>query len=794
MGAGKSQDNSRRGEQERIGHAMYIIDNKGKIENDYHIAKRRLGEGSFARVCKGFNISTGATRAVKISRKYRQRDKNDLIWYEIAIMKMLDHPNIVKIFETFEDKKFIYMVLEYCEGGELHDYVIAHSHLTEGQAVNVMYQVFRAVFYMHTSQVAHRDLKPENIMFAEDTDISEASIKIIDFGLSRVYNKGTLMTTKCGGVFYVSPQVLAGRYDQATDLWTCGVVLYILICGYPPFSGGNDAEILSRVRLGNYAFASCDWKLVSHECKDLVRGLLMMNPKERTKAKEAMRSDWVDTQKDSNHVHIGLKIIDSFKRFRSMGMLKKASLHLMAGLLDDDVIKPLRSIFVSLDWSGDGLISASEIQVGLTKSGCTQIPDDLEQLMCDIDNEGSGEIDYSEFLAATLDPIIYTEEKVCWRAFRVLDRNGEGDVSAQQLMKALNNGWTEDIVDEEMALKMIREVDETGNERISFDEFCKMMKGTVQPFIRQTARQKQKAIKMRKKKEGKLKYERAVAAAKQNRGRKSLGHELSDFFMTGQQEGMASRLSQAIRGSVAGKAAGHLTQSMRRSLSHDPRSPQARSSMRQSVRDQRAKLRASSADNMDVRQSCDRRLDKDRKGYARNQKEKDRTEEDDARANDFMQNRFIGVGITVERAKVKGPETMDLWVIVEVPGQPEKRFETPECPNTSRPQWNHSGNIVEFTPEEEIMFTVMDHPMAPPVGTAVLTWNDIFPDGKRVELKLKDNGKNTGLLLVDIEVVDLQTRAATRLQAVFRGIADRKEVLGLKNQRWEAVLAKAKGK
>merc|ERR1712187_1062097 len=211
-------------------------------------------------------------------------------------------------------------------------------------------------------------------------------------------------------------------------------------------------------------------------------------------------------------VTMNLRVVESFRKFRSMGMLKKAALHLIAGQIDEEVIKPLREIFVSLDWSGDGLVSASELRMGLRKAGVKMVPEDLDELMQDIDTDGSGEIDYSEFLAATLDPAVYTKEEVCWSAFRIFDRDGDGVVTGYELKNALNNGSPEEIVTDELALEMIKEVDETGDLTIHFTEFVKMMKGVSQPYVNKTERQKAKEKKKIIRREGKLKMEKATKA------------------------------------------------------------------------------------------------------------------------------------------------------------------------------------------------------------------------------------------------------------------------------------------
>merc|ERR1712032_1541618 len=255
---------------------------------------------------------------------------------EIAIMKMMDHPNIVKLFETFEDHRNIYLVMELCSGGELFDRIIDAGHFTEVQAAILMQQILRAMFYMHENHICHRDLKPENFIFQTKDPIEKTLLKIIDFGLSCKFEPGQVLTTKAGTPYYVAPQVLAGKYDHQSDMWSCGVIMFVLLCGYPPFYGETDADVLSKVRLGNFSFNAADWKNVSEDAKNLIRMLLKMNPKDRYTAEQALNHEWVkDKAPKAKNISIGAQMFDNLKSFRSQNKLKKAALHIIANQLNE---------------------------------------------------------------------------------------------------------------------------------------------------------------------------------------------------------------------------------------------------------------------------------------------------------------------------------------------------------------------------------------------------------------------------------------------------------------------------
>merc|ERR1712032_682221 len=279
---------------------------------------------------------------------------------EIAIMKMMDHPNIVKLFETFEDHRNIYLVMELCSGGELFDRIIDAGHFTEVQAAILMQQILRAMFYMHENHICHRDLKPENFIFMTKDPIEKALLKIIDFGLSCKFEQGQVLTTKAGTPYYVAPQVLAGKYDHQSDIWSCGVIMFVLLCGYPPFYGETDADVLSKVRLGNFSFNAADWKNISEDAKNLIRMLLKMNPKDRYTAEQGLNHAWIkEKAPKATNTNLEQGFVDNLRGFRSQNKLKKAALQCIAGNLEEAQIKALRETFMALDHNGDGLLTSA---------------------------------------------------------------------------------------------------------------------------------------------------------------------------------------------------------------------------------------------------------------------------------------------------------------------------------------------------------------------------------------------------------------------------------------------------
>jgi len=460
-----------------IGYAQFIIENTGKIADHYQLDKKKLGEGSYGSVSKATNISTKAIRAVKTISKAQMKNI-ERFKQEIAIMKMMDHPNIIKLYESFEDIRNIYLVMELCAGGELFDRIIESGHFSEVQAAILMQQIIRAIYYMHENKIAHRDLKPENFLFMTKDPIEKNFLKIIDFGLSCKFMPDQALTTKAGTPYYVAPQVLAGKYDQQCDIWSCGVIMYVLLCGYPPFFGETDADVLAKVRLGNFNFNPADWKNVSDDAKSLIRWMLKMNPRDRYTAEQALNHEWIKNKAPrAQSVPLRSNFVDNLRGFQSQNKLKKAALHIIAGQLNEDEIKKLREAFTSLDKNGDGLLTHAELKDGLGKAGLKEIPPDLAAIMDGVDADGSGVIDYTEFLAATLDRQQYMKEDVCWAAFRVFDRNGDGHISTQELKQVLQSSEVEDALGIKAIADLMVEVDSNGDGMIDFEEFMTMMRG-----------------------------------------------------------------------------------------------------------------------------------------------------------------------------------------------------------------------------------------------------------------------------------------------------------------------------
>ena len=193
---------------------------------------------------------------------------------EINILKKIDHPNIVKIFGFFISKSNYYLLTEYCEGGDLFD-LINSNNFTEMQVAYIMYQIFSAINYCHKMKIIHRDIKPENILIVDRDKNNYPRVKICDFGTSKMVEKGAVQKKLVGSSYYIAPEVLKKHYNEKCDIWSCGVILYILLSARPPFGGDSDSEIMERVAIGKYDIESKPFNKISKSAIDLIKKLLV---------------------------------------------------------------------------------------------------------------------------------------------------------------------------------------------------------------------------------------------------------------------------------------------------------------------------------------------------------------------------------------------------------------------------------------------------------------------------------------------------------------------------------------
>lgn len=278
--------------------------------------KDTLGTGAFSEVVLAESkLERGKYNAVKCINRRGLRGKEEALDNEISVLRRLNHSNIVRLVDVFEDKTHVYLVMELVTGGELFDRIVEKGSYTERDASHLIRQILEAVDYMHERGVVHRDLKPENLLFFSPAE--DSKIMISDFGLSKMEGSG-IMATACGTPGYVAPEVLAQQpYGKEVDCWSIGVIAYILLCGYPPFYDENDAELFKQILKAQYEFDSPFWDEISDSAKDFICHLMCKDPKDRFTCKAAIAHPWIsgNAALDKNiHPSVKAQMLKSFAR------------------------------------------------------------------------------------------------------------------------------------------------------------------------------------------------------------------------------------------------------------------------------------------------------------------------------------------------------------------------------------------------------------------------------------------------------------------------------------------------
>ena len=265
---------------------------KSKSNKGPYVLGEKLGEGAFAKVRLATQIHIKEKCAVKILEKKLLESSRDIqrLKKEIKILKKLRHKNIIQLYDIMESKRNLYFVMEYCKGGELFDYIVKKKRLKEPEACSFFQQIINGVEYLHIQGIIHRDLKPENLLLDDNNHI-----KISDFGLSTFYSKNNYLQTACGTPSYAPPEMLEGQeYNgEATDVWSCGIILYAMLCGTLPFSESKEQIIVKKIKTHDYSIPN----YLSNEAKDLLNHILIINPKERFTINQIKNHPWFNLVK-----------------------------------------------------------------------------------------------------------------------------------------------------------------------------------------------------------------------------------------------------------------------------------------------------------------------------------------------------------------------------------------------------------------------------------------------------------------------------------------------------------------
>ena len=449
------------------------------FSTQYRVIKE-LGSGNFGRVYQAQHKETGEFRAVKEIEKARAErfgGSHKKFIAEVEILSRLDHPNILKIYEMMEDGRRFYVVSEMCMGGELFTYITSRSSLSEPIAAIIMWQVLSAVAYCHSQGVVHRDIKPENLLLDSPPTIPEhIRIKLIDFGTSTLFASGGRLSQRLGTAYYIAPEVLGMSYNEKCDVWSCGVILYVLLCGFPPFAGSTDEEILRRVKSGKYSFPHESWQNVSIEAKSLIKKMLVMEPANRISAQECLADPWISTLGRANlsSTEATVLSLSNLQVFNSARKLRQAFLAFISSqLMSKEQEREFSHTFQRLDKNGDGRLSREELIEAYSETmPLAEAETTVSRILEQVDVDGNGFIDYSEFLMASSNQQSLTSKGNLEAAFAAFDKDKSGKISLAELREMLTG--VHPISDSAWA-DLIRQADQDGDGEIDLAEFAHLM-------------------------------------------------------------------------------------------------------------------------------------------------------------------------------------------------------------------------------------------------------------------------------------------------------------------------------
>ena len=456
---------------------------RGTIEDNYKIISK-LGKGSFGSVFKVQNIKTNEIRALKVIKKTSiiYQDDDHKFLKEIEILIKLEHPNIIKIYEYYTDDINYYLITDYISNGELYNYVYKAKSFNERQTQYIMKQVLCAVNYLHLNNIAHRDIKLENILVEQEitsNDEQLLNVKLIDFGTSNyVKTENTnYFTVKVGSPFYMAPEVLNKKYNNKCDIWSCGVIMFMLLRGHPPFKGENQEELFKSIQ--NDIINYNEMTELSELAKELMSKMLERNVDLRYSADECLKHKWMKIYNEKSEVmkrEVVTSALNNISNYHATEKLQQATMAYIVHFISfNKEVEDLKTVFNEFDKNKDGLLSFEEIDHAFTRY-CTNKglqnftqKNKLIQMLDEIDTEKTGHISYEQFLRISIDQREILNENNLRSAFEKFDTNKDGKLSKEEIKNVLG------IKDFAYVNELLKLVDENKDGFISFEEFKSLM-------------------------------------------------------------------------------------------------------------------------------------------------------------------------------------------------------------------------------------------------------------------------------------------------------------------------------
>ncbi|KAK3413803.1 calcium-dependent protein kinase 28 isoform X1 [Eucalyptus grandis] len=395
---------------------------------------------------------------------------------EVKILRALTgHENVVQFYDAFEDDSYVYIAMEYCEGGELLDRILAKkdSRYTEKDAAVVVRQMLRVAAECHLHGLVHRDMKPENFLFKSSKE--DSPLKAIDFGLSDFINPGKRFLDIVGSAYYVAPEVLKRKSGPESDVWSIGVITFILLCGRRPFWDKTEDGIFKEVLKKKPDFRRRPWPTISNSAKDFVKKLLVKDPRARLTAAQALSHPWVREGGNASDIPIDISVLNNMRQFVKYGRLKQFALRALASTLDGEELADLKDQFAAIDVDKNGSISLEEMREALAQDLPWKMKESrVLEILQAIDSNTDGLVDFTEFVAATLHVHQMEEhDSEKWQlrsqaAFEKFDIDRDGYITPEELR--LQTGLKGSLG------PLLEEADIDKDGKISLSEFRKLLR------------------------------------------------------------------------------------------------------------------------------------------------------------------------------------------------------------------------------------------------------------------------------------------------------------------------------
>mmetsp|Transcript_33930 Transcript_33930/g.95459 ORF Transcript_33930/g.95459 Transcript_33930/m.95459 type:complete len:952 (+) Transcript_33930:178-3033(+) len=466
---------------------------KRKDVHDVYTIGDELGRGAFSIVKLATDKADGSKWAVKIIDKKSVGQDMDRLETEIEILKKVQHPNIICLKDIYDTSNYFYIVTELVTGGELFDKIVEMGNYSEKDAAVLVQKMLSAIGYLHNLNIVHRDLKPENFLFAGEEE--ESDLKVTDFGLSTFYKPGMRFTDVVGSAYYIAPEVLQRGYGPECDVWSVGVIMYIVLSGRPPFFGRTESEVFNRIMKAGQRlednFKRDPWPRISDPAKALIRKMLSPDPRARITAAQALADPWVRIDGVAPDIPLDVSVVSAMKEFTGYNRMKQLALRHVASVYHEEEIRDLREQFALMDKDGDGALTLDEMVQALRKMELGEGREPLEEaeirsIVDSLDYNNDGTIDYLEFTTAALHiGQKQRGDREGWGnkvklAFDKIDKDGNGLIETHELeQELLHMGETAESIKE-----LIEMYDENGDGMINFDEFSNILRQRAKSRMR----------------------------------------------------------------------------------------------------------------------------------------------------------------------------------------------------------------------------------------------------------------------------------------------------------------------